>query len=236
MDADRFDAASRLFGATGTRRGALTALLAGAFGLASLADPDDAWAASGKCRKPCGACKRCQRGTCVRTADGKRRCKPGRCVSVRNGTRCPGGTCLGGRCAPFPTPPPCRSLRQSCDNDCCGGLVCDRNGCEPGNVCLVPIGKRCQGDECNCSNLRQNCSSVTDTCRACVFPGETCQVADDCCICSNDCDCGTSAGDQENVCCFTEGSINCLRTSECCAGLVCVIDEEGFGECVPAPR
>lgn len=233
MDADRFDAVSRLLGATGTRRRALTALLGGALGLSGFSGPDEAWAASGKCKKRCGACKNCQRGKCVRTADGIR-CKRGRCVSVRNGTRCAGGTCLGGRCAPFPTPPPpCRTLRQSCADDCCDGLVCDRNGCEPGSVCVRPLGKPCDGDDCNCSNLLQNCSDETDTCRACVFPEEACQVADDCCICANDCACGPSAGTEENVCCFTEGSPNCLTTSECCAGLVCQPDEEGFLECVP---
>jgi hypothetical protein len=80
----------------------------------------------------------------------------------------------------------------------------------------------------------QKCSEESDTCRACVFPEEACTVADDCCLGTSDC--GTSAGGDENVCCFIAGSLNCLTTSECCDGLVCNIDEQGFGECVPEPR
>jgi hypothetical protein len=235
MDADRFDSISRLLSSSSTRRAALPALLASAIGLTSYVHPNKVWA-GGRCKPACRTCQSCKKGKCVRTANGKR-CKRGKCVSVRNGQRCSGGTCLGGRCAPFPTlPPPCRRLRQSCDDDCCDGLVCGDNGCEKGRVCLRPLGAECSGDDCNCSQVLQKCSPVTGTCRACVFPEETCQVADDCCICGNDCECGTSAGDKKNVCCFTQGSINCQVTSECCAGLVCEIGEDGFGECVTQPR
>lgn len=233
MDADRFDSISRILGASSTRRAALSGLLATAIGQVSYVRPNGVWAGFRGCKVGCRICQTCKNGKCIRTANGKR-CKRGKCVSVRNGTRCPEGTCLGGRCVPFPTPPPlCRTLRQSCDDDCCDGLVCDRNGCDEGRVCLQPLGEVCEGDNCNCSNLLQKCSPVTGTCRACVFPEEACQVADDCCICgSNDCECGTSAGDKTNVCCFKEGSINCLTNTECCAGLVCEIGVNGFRQCV----
>jgi hypothetical protein len=229
MDADRFDTISRLLGARGTRRAGFTTLLGGALGLSALIDADEGRARSGRCRKSCGSCKTCRKGKCVRTARGTR-CKPGKCIAVRSGTRCPGGTCLGGRCAPFPTPPPpCRTLRESCADDCCDGLVCDRNGCDPGNVCIRPIGKPCDGDDCNCSNLLQKCSDESDTCRACVFPAEACTVADDCCF--PDSSCGPTPGTEEAVCCFTEGNPNCLGDFECCAGLVCSF-ASGFGVCV----
>ena len=238
MDADRFDAVSRLLGSTGTRRGTLAALLSGALGLSGLPGPDAAWAASGKCKKPCGACKRCQRGKCVRTA-GRIRCQRGKCVSVRNGTRCSTGTCLGGRCAPFPTPPPppCRTLRQECAGDCCGNLVCANSNCASFNVCVQPAGGPCNvsapAGNCDCENT-QRCTS-NNTCEICEGAGALCDTRDDCCNILHACQPAETGG--PNRCCAPLGTGCRVSSPECCAGLFCDENEPGspFGLCTPTP-
>lgn len=229
MDAGRFDDLSRMLAAVVSRRGLAAAALGAVLGAIGVGGP----AGAGKKKKPlrcspaCGACRRC---VCAVPGSGKT-CRLRTCEPVANGTRCRGGTCLGGRCATIQNPPSCSTLRQPCGSGCCDGLVCGDTGCGD-FVCHQPLGGPCD-DDCDCSQILTNCSAVTGTCRSCVFPLEPCVEADDCCLGDI---CGTSSTGAEKVCCFVEGSLNCISSDECCAGLFCDIDAQGFGECKRAPR
>jgi hypothetical protein len=105
VEADRFDALSRVLSVAGSRRGTLTAALSGALGLLGLAHPDDAAAAtSGKCKPRCGECEKCKKGDCDKK-DGKKVCTKGKCQAKTNGTPCSAGTCQDRRCTNSPPPP-----------------------------------------------------------------------------------------------------------------------------------
>jgi hypothetical protein len=234
MDADRFDALSRLLGSPTTRRGTLFALLSGALSLTGSVTPEAGWAASGRCRFPCGPCQSCKKGKCVRTSRGKR-CKRGRCVPRSNGILCGNpvsGFCQDGSCVPFPPPPPpppCRTLQEDCNNDCCEGLVCGESRCSfSDRLCVLPEGEVCDGDSCSCAQ-GQKCSPVTNRCRACISdPSEECQEADDCCLPGVFCE---SRDGGPRTCCIGQNNeaVFCIETSQCCAGLIC---SEQTGRCV----
>lgn len=233
MDDDRFDTVSRLLGSRGTRRAGLTTLLGGALGLSGLIHADEGWAKTGRCKRSCGSCKTCKRVACTRTFGGKR-CKRDKCVPVRNGTRCSGGTCLGGRCAPFPTPPPppppCLALQENCNDVCCDGLVCAESRCTfSDRLCVLPEGELCNDDNCSCAQ-GQKCSPVTDRCRACISdPAETCREPDDCCLPGALCESRTP--EVPPTCCIGERNESsfCLDNDVCCEGLVCA---QETGRCV----
>ena len=101
MDAAHFDSLIRSLTTASSRRGALVAIFGGTLGLRGLAQPDAAWAISGKCKPMCAECKKCKKGTCKTSNSGKKRCKQGKCRARAPGTPCPlttGGICLKGIC------------------------------------------------------------------------------------------------------------------------------------------
>ena len=181
MDGRRFDTLARTLSASGTRRSALAALLAGTLGLVGLSQP-----AAGRKRRggggvtiegPCGdgsgpanACDRhsdCCTGICQRTGRGK----PKRCRCRRQGQDCTETinccqgsqdlVCDGGTCQP-----PCAS--DSGATGCCDGVTCQ-------------IG---QYDACGtaggtCSNCAAasglNCTPTPSRCQC--QPGRGCCIA-----------------------------------------------------------
>jgi hypothetical protein len=164
MDPRRFDTLAKTLSTSGTRRGALTALLAGTLGLLGLSQP-----AQGRKRRgdrdvtiqgPCGdgsgpdnVCERprdCCTGICERSQPDKpKRCRCRRrdqpCTQSRNCCQGAGQdlVCDGGTCQP-----PCTS--DSCATGCCDGTTCQegntiaacgQNGvactsCADGRVCV----------------------------------------------------------------------------------------------------
>lgn len=121
MDADRFDALTRLLTASGSRR----ALTRGSVGLGALL--------VGAAESAAGACGPCERKT-------RRGCKP-----RKDNTICrTNGCCRDGRCF---APPTCIGFGQSCagnSSGCCAGP----DGCGAGNLCgKGGRGRRCHGDQ-----------------------------------------------------------------------------------------
>ena len=54
---------------------------------------------SGKCKKSCGECERCDTGTCQKK-NGKKRCTRGRCKPRTDFIACSFGFCFEGVCTP----------------------------------------------------------------------------------------------------------------------------------------
>jgi hypothetical protein len=89
MDESRIDALARTLVAPASRRRTLGGVLLGALATLGLAQPDDVWAGkTGQCKKDCGSCGRCQKGTCSHNHNGKRRCKNGKCIARAIGAPC----------------------------------------------------------------------------------------------------------------------------------------------------
>lgn len=104
MDNKPFDACARLLPLTTSRRriarfgtGALAAAVLVRLGLTS---PEVLAAKSGKCKKPCGECERCDKGKCQKKKNGKKRCKRGTCKPRADFTNCSFGFCENGDCSP----------------------------------------------------------------------------------------------------------------------------------------
>lgn len=147
MDTRTFDTVTRSLipaGSSSTSRRGMIRLLGGLalgapLGLLGLQSVD------AKCRKKCGPCKRCKRGTC--------KPKPA-------GTACAGGTCQGGICVPAATPPlVCPSgtfaVAERCAPNC--GAPCEARG----GVCAVTIEgfTTCVPDIAACTAIPQACSA-----------------------------------------------------------------------------
>ena len=126
MDKIRFDTLTRSLTAAGSRRRALTAVLAGALGMLGLAHPDEATA--GKCKRKPTECEQC-----TKSRKGKK--KPGKIKARANGTPCSSGSCQNGACiaaAVTPSPPGICAGKNTCAGT-------DPSGCHrPGasSVCL----------------------------------------------------------------------------------------------------
>ena len=153
MDAECFDTLTRMLTAAGSRRRALAAL-SGAFGLLSLAHPQDATAAtSGKCTPKCGECEKCQKGDCDKK-NGKKRCQQGTCKPKAEGTGCSNGACQGRRCVaaaapapllppPPPPPPPPQACREAARRNFCPITGTCMANCPAGTV-FIPESCTCQ--------------------------------------------------------------------------------------------
>jgi hypothetical protein len=152
MDNEAFDSVARSLGTAGsgsTSRRGMTRLLGGlALGapLALLGMPS-VDANEAKCKKKCGPCKRCKKGTC--------KAKPA-------GSACAGGTCQGGRCVPANDPPPplvCPSGTFTIAGRCaptCGPACAARGG-----ACAVTIEgfTYCAPNIAACTAVPQACGS-----------------------------------------------------------------------------
>ena len=144
MDARRFDAIAKALTNKRSRRWTLGGLLGGPLGLLAVANPDDAWSAkSGKCKQPCGACKRCDKGKCEKK-NGKKRCKKGTCKpqdglavcgagQIRNPVTCGCCSLNGQTCSP-----------AGANTTCCSGR-CGANGSSSGQD---PCAGRFGGQPC----------------------------------------------------------------------------------------
>ena len=110
MDSKRFDAFARRLGVAMSRRdfarvgsGALGGVVVAPLGFSA---GNVLAAKSGKCKKPCGVCERCDRGKCTKK-NGKKHCKRGTCKPKPDGTPCCPQNCIGG-----------------CQNGACGECIC----------------------------------------------------------------------------------------------------------------
>ncbi|HEU5431321.1 MAG TPA: hypothetical protein VFU81_06650, partial [Thermomicrobiales bacterium] len=164
MDPKQFDLLSRRLSAAGTRRRALTAIVAAALApLAATAKPEPAAClpAGRRCSRPAAAAvhgngKRTARGKhrppacdkcCSRFGstglDGKPRCTcKGEGIACDNPSQCCSGQCRDGGCTACPAntvfcPDGCANLQT--DNNHCGSC---ENACDPG--------QRCQDGTCVC--------------------------------------------------------------------------------------
>ena len=162
MDSHRFDAFARMLTDGRSRRG-LVRLLAGlALGVLVSSRPEESWAESGKCKKKCGPCQKCDRGKCEKK-NGKTRRKPGKCKPKANGTPCTSGVCQDGICDCAPgqqrsggvcaTPPNCVGQNQLCTQ---GVTSCCSNTCFDPCVSCEPA--------CACSTTGEACNTSADCC------------------------------------------------------------------------
>lgn len=101
MNSQTFDAVVRRLPEATSRRNitrigsrALRAAILARIGLPSA----EVFAArSGTCKKPCGECEQCDKGTC-RKKNGRKRCKRGRCTPKPDFIACSFGFCFEGAC------------------------------------------------------------------------------------------------------------------------------------------
>ena len=91
MNSKAFDAIARRLPLTTSRRSLARIGLSPSGSLA---------AKSGKCKKPCGECARCDPGKCRKMQNGQKRCKRGRCKPRADFTNCSFGFCFAGACTP----------------------------------------------------------------------------------------------------------------------------------------
>lgn len=166
MDGNRFDALAKTLIAATSRRRTLSGLLGGTLGLLGLADPDGAWSAkSGRCKKKCDECEKCQKGKCRKTKSGKKRCKKGKCQPKANGTPCfeATGACQNGRCV-------CPSGREECPADP-GRCI---PVCGPGTTRNPLTCGCCQTTNQTCTPLGANSACCSGACAPGVPPNGFC--------------------------------------------------------------
>jgi hypothetical protein len=177
-----------------SRRGVMRLLggvgLGGALVVGTQPDP-----AQARCRKKCGACKRCKKG----------RCRP-----RPDDTPCgQGGRCLKGRCKSAPL---CSAVEARCSVDnpasCCSGVCRPADlTCRRGNTgadCLTDqdcisgtcVGYRCQGYvDCTGAPLGTICHTdggcAFDTCGSCWNEGSStcCKIVAEAKICTSPSQC-----------------------------------------------
>jgi hypothetical protein len=162
MDADHFDALTRILGrAVATRRAALGSLLVAALGEATRGQVEAAAAACDRagrsCRKDGQCCSgKCKQGTCAGCPNGRKACG-GECVNPDNdpkncgkrNRRCAAGqTCFDGVC---------QCGGASCPDGCCDGATCQtgttNDHCGRGGAACVACAddQVCVGGSCACT-------------------------------------------------------------------------------------
>lgn len=156
MDADHFDALSRILSSSPSRRGFLAALIGSVLGVSSSAVANAA--KSGKCQTRCGECEQCQKGNCHRK-HGRKRCKKGTCVPNAAGTPCttvPNGVCQAGSCFPRSTCPATittycgEPIATLCGASGTAACFCGRSA-EGNVVCLLDEDELCLGSSPLCT-------------------------------------------------------------------------------------
>jgi hypothetical protein len=204
MDANRFDATTRLVFAAASRRRTLGSLLGAALAALGLIRPNQTLAKSGKCKPKCGECERCKKGDC-NTKNGKKRCKKGKCRPKRAGTPCTafvGGACQNGTC-----------FNLKADEANCGSLA---NACGPSQVC----------QEGSCFPT-STCPAGTTRFSYCSAPFTTCGTGCSCArsvegnvLCLADDDDFCRPGDPDGLRCTTSADCPvgraCVDVSGCC--------------------
>jgi hypothetical protein len=234
LDDIAFDRLTRLFSATGSRRGAARAIVGTLLGGALLRQNGEVVADSGRSRsgkkgKGKGSGRGRRNDTCTKVGKAPKRGKPCCKGLVRDGA---------GQCAAAPpTDCPARSCEDLSDacgliSDGCGGAL-DCGDCSPdqvccGSVCVTgvccvnrqcgPSGNTCTGNECFCGGGLP-CTDDTPTCclpgvctntlideANCGGCGIACEVGESCCYG----ECVDTKSDQRNC-------------GEC--GIMCVIGE-----------
>jgi hypothetical protein len=166
MDADRFDALSRMVSTAGSRRRAVATALGGALILLSLAHPDDA-----AVKKRCPPCKKRKKGKCKKKPDG---------------SNCPGGICRRGVCQPGDLCPG----QRLCDGECIPATqCCTKADCPAGSLCCngvcsgskLEAGQNCFLSEDCCSNYCQRSMNFNDVRCAATCRGGLCSQESHCC-------------------------------------------------------
>jgi hypothetical protein len=147
VDALRFDVLTRALVDTAPRRAILGIGAASFLGVLGL-DNADAKKTRKKCKKKCGPCEKCKKGTCKSKPDD---------------TTCLGkGKCLRGRCNPLPICigalndcPPSGSTVECCSGHCTStGMVVACSFSSPGGLCIDSddcFGNPCVGYRCQAS-------------------------------------------------------------------------------------
>ena len=205
MDADKFDALMHQVLDDASRRGVIRAgigaLSALALMIIELGGGNDAAADSGRCKKRCGECQRCEKGKCRRTSRGKR-CKSGKCRPKGNGTPCACGTCQSGFCALTPptSPPTCPPERPA---------ACPNGGCCPSAFPLCcPASPRTTGATCNAAGR---------TCCPEERGGGSCgSNRPQCCPPTDQAPAGSCARSTDICCTSAQGALSCPAGSACC--------------------
>ena len=237
MDDRRFDAWTRGFVASGSRRrvvGGLAGFLAAAAGLRrtgaqELLGPGETCIATDQCSQSGGAqvcadngiaddgplnCCRTQAGACTRPADccGLLACVDGFCVGDEEPSP-GGGQPLGGVCA----------ATAECAAVSGGRVICGDNGISedgPLNCCLEE-GSPCAADVDCCGAFRCTDGFCGATGGGDLAPGEFCLSSAQCSQALGPAVCGSNATDGGSaVCCLEEASA-CTDDLECCGGAVC---------------
>ena len=206
MDSDRFDSLARSFAATGSRRRALAALV-GSLALTLAGVSVQQAEAKKKKKKACPPCRKRKQGTCKK--------------KETDGTACPGGSCLRGRCvatSSSPVPPAgCPTGTRRCDGTCIStSQCCTRTDCP-----ALATYRCCQG---LCTEAKRD-------------PGAACNFFQDAQCCSDYCQAVSSFRAECAATC--QGRV-CTPAGGCCRGFTCRQNGDGSvrsycGGCVDSP-
>lgn len=208
MDGSTFDTFTRSLTMAGSRRHALTGLLAGTLGLLA----SQVQTAAAKKKKPCPPCKKRKKGKCKGT--------------LPDGAACAGGACQSGRCVaarpPAPSGPTCGDgVRNGNEIGVdCGGPDCPP--CTSGQACSYRAdcaSALCQGtcQPCSAGNpcgadVNGSCGCQAGTCFTAIgFPVSSCAAE-----CPSSWPCTTIVGGNELACYPPCGaSETCGRADAC---------------------
>jgi hypothetical protein len=231
MDGPRFDTLTKRLATPGSRRRALTALVAGSLSLLGWASTEDIGAhnaleeckkKSGKAKKRCIKKARAHNAThtttprCTPSCAGKE-CGPDECSGVC-GTCGAGERCEAGQCVCVPQ---------------CGGRTCGSDGC--GSQCgTCRDVETCQDGNCTCAapGPGDSCSSAAECCAYTALDERSCTRGDGFCSsifstcryglggrCSNSCDCMGDLVCVNGSCVCPDGREYVARGGCCARGL-----------------
>jgi hypothetical protein len=116
--------------------------------------------------------------------------------------------------------PVCAQLREICQGNCCGSLVCeDVLGCDApsGPYCCGAPGAACQS-VCDCCGTLLCSERHGNTCRNCGIPQDACGTDEDCCAAVSSC--GANGCSDGTVCVLNVGAA-CARSCDCSVDLFC---------------